>query len=97
MLVIDHLEALVDEDVFLVFSEFEHVLPVDEDAVWVGDWLFGVPFGVVVVDAHPGDPGGEARMLLFVPMAGCSASLLKMNWWVISGLPEEVYGYDPEL
>lgn len=77
MLVIDHLEATVDEDIFLVFPKFEDVLPVDEDTIWVGDLLFGVPFGVVVVNAHPGRAGAEAGVFLLVPLEEWSVSMLK--------------------
>lgn len=95
MVIIDHLETTVDEDVFLVFSEPEDILPVDEDAVWVGNLLLGVPLGVVVVDAHPGGPGGEPSVLLFVPLGSCSVFLLKKGTRCLHGLPGGVYEHDP--
>lgn len=68
MLVIDHLKTAIDKDVFLKFSESKDVLPVDKDAVGIWDLLFGVPFGIVVVYAHPGAAGSEAGVFLFVPL-----------------------------
>lgn len=68
VLEVENFKRTIDEEVLVLLSDFQSLLPEVEQGVWIVDLRRSIDFLVAVVDSHPRFSGRETTVWRVIPL-----------------------------